>query len=60
MKPNIYFWLDHAYLFLEWDIFQKKLVEKIQTKFYVPSPFILIVPLMGQNVAEPDRPKMTM
>ena len=39
MKLNIHFWLNHTHLFLEWDIFQKKFVEKIQTKFYVPPPF---------------------
>jgi len=44
MKTNIHFWLHLTQFFLEWEVFQAKVTEKINT-FYVQS-FFLIMPFM--------------
>jgi hypothetical protein len=35
MKTNTYSWSYLAELFLEWEMFQAEVVEKIKTRFYV-------------------------
>jgi hypothetical protein len=39
MKTNIHFRSYLAHFFLEWEMFQKKAVEKIKTLFFVQKPF---------------------
>ena len=36
MKTNIHFWSYLARSFLEWDVLQTNVVDKIQTHIYVP------------------------
>jgi hypothetical protein len=44
-KNNTYFWSYLTQVFLEWEIFQTKLVEKIQTNFIFHNFFLLFYPL---------------
>jgi len=48
MKTNIHFWLYLAELFLEWEMFQTKLAEKIKTRTCVQQlcSFLKTVPFM--------------
>ena len=62
MKTDIHFWSYLAQFFLQWKIFQTKVVEKIQTHILVSVTFSKILPFMrecGKNIVEPDRPQMT-
>jgi hypothetical protein len=47
MKTNIYFWSYLANFFLEWEMFQTKVVEKITTHFLNSKSFKKIVLFMG-------------
>jgi hypothetical protein len=39
MKTNIHFWSYLARFFVEWEMFQTKVVEKIKTQFFLSSTF---------------------
>jgi hypothetical protein len=63
MKTFLHLWEYLAEFFLEWEIFQTKVVEKIQTHilrsvtFFSPLENRAIYELMWKNV-KPDRPQM--
>jgi len=63
MKTTRHFW---SYLakFSEWEMFQTKVLEKIKTHFVVNNFFFFedraVCEIMWRNIAEPDRPHMTM
>jgi hypothetical protein len=66
MKTNIHFWSYIAEFFLEWEMFQIKVAQKIKTQRFMfnnrPPPPPKIVPFMrecGKNIVEPGRPQMT-
>ena len=46
MKINIIVWLYLAQFFLDWETFQKNIVEKIQKHFILSNFFSKIVPFM--------------
>jgi hypothetical protein len=51
MKPNIHFWSNITQLFLEWEMFQTKVVEKVNTHFTLSNFFsILKSCLLWNNV----------
>ena len=57
---NVWWYL--AYFFLEWEMFQTKIVEKIKPHILrsVPLfPKILLFYEVGENMVHPDRPQMT-
>jgi len=61
MKANIHFWPYLAQFFLEWEMFQEKVVEKIKTHI-MSIPFLenyAVNEKMWKNIAQRDRPQMT-
>jgi hypothetical protein len=60
MKTNIHFWSYLAQFFPEWEIFQKKFVEKIKTHILCPTTFSKIMPFVRycENTVQPDRAQM--
>ena len=65
MKTNIHFWSYLAQFFLEWEIFQTKVLEKIKTHilclviFFLQKSYRLWDNVGGKNIVELDRSKMT-
>jgi hypothetical protein len=62
MKTNIYFWSYLSHFFLEWEMFQTKVVEKIATHVLNSKTFLknrTVYGIMWKNTVEPDRPQMT-
>jgi hypothetical protein len=62
MKTNVHFWLYLAYFFLEWEMFQTKVVMKIKTRILLNNFFFRkSFPIWNnvENVVERDRPQMT-
>ena len=60
-KTNTYFVLYLVQFFSEWEIFHTKVVQKIESTFYVWL-FVekhVIYEIMWWNVAQPDRPQIT-
>jgi len=62
MKTNIHFWSHVAHLYLQWEMFQTEVVEKIKThilcsKFYFRKPCRLCDTV--KNIVERGRPQMT-
>jgi hypothetical protein len=58
MKTNIHFWPYRAQ-FLEWEMFQTKVAEKIKTYILHPIFFFSRKSHKYVNIVEPDRPQMT-
>jgi len=61
VKTNIHFWSYCAQFFLEWEMFQTKVVEKIRRHF-LPSNFFSenrTFYEMWKNIVEPRRPQIT-
>jgi hypothetical protein len=62
METNIHFWSHLAHLFLEWEIFQTKGLEKIRKHILRSKTFYenrVVYEIMWKNIVEPDRPQMT-
>jgi len=62
MKTNIHFWSYITQLFLEWNMLQTKVVEKIKIHIYVMELIFenhATYEIMWKNIVELDRPKMT-
>ena len=61
MNANIHFWSYLAQFFLEWEMFQEKVVGKIKT--HIMSITFLendaVNEKMWKNIAQRDRPQMT-
>jgi hypothetical protein len=51
-----------AQFYLEWEMFQKKVLEKIKThfNFNILFEYRAVYEIMWENVVGPDRPQMTM
>jgi hypothetical protein len=65
MKTNVLFLKSYfAQFFLEWEMFQMKVVEKNQNTHFVFSnvlpKFVPFFKIMWKNIVDPDRPQMTM
>jgi hypothetical protein len=61
MKTTIQFWLFLAHLFLEWEMFQTQIVEKIKPHTLCSTTFYenrAVHEIMRKNIVQPDRPKM--
>ena len=62
MKTNIHFWSYLTQFFLEWEMFQTNVVEKIKTHILYPVTFFFwnhaVYEIMLKNNAQPDRPQM--
>jgi hypothetical protein len=52
MKMNIHFWSYFAQFFLEWNMFQTKIVEKIETHILCHVPFFLKSFRLWDNVGK--------
>jgi hypothetical protein len=62
MKTDIHFWPYLAEFFLEWEMFQTKIVEEIKTRFLCSVTFFRKSRRLWDNVEnmiEPDKPQMT-
>ena len=63
MKTNVHFWSYLARFFLEWEMFQSKVVEKIKTHILWSVTLfffkLAVYEIMWQNIAEPGRSQMT-
>jgi hypothetical protein len=62
MKMYVHLWQYLTEFFLEWEIFQRKVVEKIKTHIlYSTTFFPKVVPfkVMFKSMVEPDMPQMT-
>jgi len=63
MKTNIHFWSYLARLFLEWEMFQTKVVEKIKTHILYSVTFFpenrAVYEIMWKNIVERGRPQIT-
>jgi len=62
MKTNIHLWL-YLGQFLEWEMFQTKVVEKIKAiilcVIFFPPINLAVYEIIWKNVVEPDRPQLT-
>jgi len=60
MKTNIDFWSYLTQFFSEWEMFQKKIVEKIETTVLCSVTFFqkIVLFVRWKNIVEPDRPQM--
>jgi hypothetical protein len=61
MKPYIGLWY-LAEFFLEWEMFQTKVIYKIKTHFMFNNFFSenrTVYEIMRKNMVQPDRPQMT-
>jgi hypothetical protein len=60
MKTKIYFWSYLAQVFLEWEMFQTNVVEKIKTHIFIQQIVIsenrAVYEIVLKNNVEPDRP----
>jgi len=61
MKTSVYFLFSLTHFFLEWKMFQTRVLEKIITHFMFTNFFQVLYWLWDnvKNIAEPDRPQMT-
>jgi hypothetical protein len=62
MRVNIHFLLYLAHIFLELEIFQKNVVENIETHFVFNNLFFenrAVCGIISKNMVEPNRPQMT-
>ena len=62
MKTDIHFLWSHFAQFLEWEMFQTKVVQKIKTHFMFNNFFIqnqAVYEIIWKNTVEPGRPQMT-
>jgi len=64
MKSNIHFSSNLAQYFLEWEMFQIKVLEKIKTPNSYSIIFLFfenraVYEIMWKNIVEKDRPQMT-
>jgi hypothetical protein len=65
MKTFTHLWQYLAKYFLEWEVFQTKVVEKIKTHVLCWITFFFFFEnrafyeLMSENMVEPERPRMT-
>ena len=63
MKTDIHFWSALDKCFLEWEMFQTEVVEKIKTHFHSVTFFSFenraVYKIMWQNIALPQRSRMT-
>jgi hypothetical protein len=63
MKTNVQFWSYLAHFFLEWEMFQTKVVEKLETHFMFNNFFFFkksaFNEIMWKNIVERGRPQMT-
>ena len=63
MKTNIHFLSYLAQLFLEWEIFQTKVAEKIESRILCSVTFFFenraVHEIVWKNIVEPNRPQMT-
>ena len=64
MKTYVHLWQFFAEFFLEREIFQAKVVEKIKTHMLCPIAFFFsenrgVYEIMWKNIVKPDRTKMT-
>jgi hypothetical protein len=61
MKTNLHFWSYLAQFFLQWDVFQTKITEKIKT--HILNNFLsesrTVYEIMWKNIVQPGRLKMT-
>jgi hypothetical protein len=62
MKTFTHLWQYLAEFFLEWEIFQIKVVEKIKTHILCSETFFfenrVVREIMSKNVVEPERPQI--
>jgi len=60
MKPFVPLWSHVTQLYLEWKMFQTKVVEKIKTRTLCPVIFFksVIYEIKWKNMVDPDRPQM--
>ena len=61
MKTNTHFWSYLAQLFLKWEMFQPKVVQKIKTHILSPQLFsenLAVYEIMWKNIVERGRPQM--
>jgi hypothetical protein len=58
MKTNIHFWLQHAHLFLEWEMFQTNLWRQSKHSLYSITSLknCAVRKKMWKNIVQPDRP----
>ena len=63
MKTNIHFWSFIFHFFIEWEMFQTKVVEKIKTHILCSILFFFfncaVYEITWKNPVEPGRPQMT-
>jgi hypothetical protein len=63
MERFLYLWQYLAEFFLEWEMFQVKVGEKIKTHFIFNNLLSCenrtVCDIMSKNVVEPERPQMT-
>ena len=62
MKTNVHFWSYLAHFFLEWEIFQTDVVEKIKRHVLCSVTVFFncaIYEIMLKNILEPGKPQMT-
>ena len=61
MKTNTLLWHYLAQFFLEWEMFETKIVEKIKTYFMFDKFFEsrAVYEIRWKNMVVPDRPQMT-
>jgi len=63
VETNIHFWSQIGHFFLEWDIFQEKVVEQIKIHILLSTTFFFrkcaFNEIMWENMVQPDRPQMT-
>jgi len=63
MQIDIHLWFYLVQFFLEWEMFQAKVAQKIKTHFifnnFFPPENHAVLDLMWKNIVEPDRPQMT-
>ena len=61
MKTDIHFWSYVAQFFLEWEMFETKIVEKMKTRILRSITFFspennAVYEMMWRNIVDPDRP----
>jgi hypothetical protein len=63
MKTTIHFWIYLAQFFLEWEMLQEKVVEKVRTYVSCSVTFFFenraVYEIMRNNIVGPGRPQMT-
>jgi len=63
MKAHVRVWWYIAEFFVEWEMFQTNVAEKIKTRFLCSIPFFhenrAFYEIIWKNIVQPDRPQMT-